>query len=522
MVLTRQACSASNEDFGLRECTITTRSSSQNANAGSVLPKKNLLDLPAEILMKMLGFLPMKKVSESRMVCRRFNAIGGELLTSTFQRLQLYVLKRFNCIKHQMPRRESARRNHPRAREADIMETLSMRLSLLQMAFGRHIQKGNICFFPGEILDEVQRILTCISATPEISKAYKITEELYDLSAMAMEYFKEKLEPTLPEISYFNTEFTYWDDDHCESSGSTLPPPAIFGEGPSHPGLVPMPLPMAPPPPISWRDETESISSDVTSASSNNAPASDVVMKRSFRRIRLGMQKNNLELIRLRKDLKTCKARVSSQKKLLSKYHTRLDEYDKKFEENTKKFSTLIQELNKCKTELQYWRAKAPVEQTKECENCGHVMVNTAMVWETDPIEDSKDRRALAHQGIIIDKPSSSDLISASLSASSETEELDIAVATALSSISSAESEEDASETEEEVVTMVSPGKATRGVKKAAMLGKRKRKAVDLAQPSCSHHQLPPPSASVSGKNLRHKAGKQPVAKMPAGKRVKL
>ena len=51
-----------------------------------------------------------------------------------------------------MPRRESARRNHPLARECDIIETLHMRLTLLQMTFGKHIERKHICFFPGEVI----------------------------------------------------------------------------------------------------------------------------------------------------------------------------------------------------------------------------------------------------------------------------------------------------------------------------------------------------------------------------------
>ena len=55
------------------------------------------------------------------------------------------------AVQSQMPRRESARRNHPLARECDIVETLHMRLTLLQMTFGKHIERKHICFFPGEV-----------------------------------------------------------------------------------------------------------------------------------------------------------------------------------------------------------------------------------------------------------------------------------------------------------------------------------------------------------------------------------
>ena len=58
-----------------------------------------------------------------------------------------------------------------------------------------------------QILDEVYRILRYIKSTPNLGRAYRVTDELFDLSTMAMEYFKEHIEPTLPEITFFGTEF---------------------------------------------------------------------------------------------------------------------------------------------------------------------------------------------------------------------------------------------------------------------------------------------------------------------------
>lgn len=34
-----------------------------------------------------------------------------------------------------------------------------------------------------------------------------MTDELFDLSTMAMEYFREKIEPTLPEIRLFANDY---------------------------------------------------------------------------------------------------------------------------------------------------------------------------------------------------------------------------------------------------------------------------------------------------------------------------
>lgn len=58
-----------------------------------------------------------------------------------------------------------------------------------------------------QILDEVHRILWYIKNTPTLGRAYKVTDELFDLSSMAMEYFKEHIEPRLPEITCFGSDF---------------------------------------------------------------------------------------------------------------------------------------------------------------------------------------------------------------------------------------------------------------------------------------------------------------------------
>lgn len=84
-------------------------------------------------------------------VSHEMDRICGLILNSTFQRLQTQMLHRFQNIKSKMPRRESARRNHPLACESDIIETLHMRLTLLQMSFGKHIERRHCCFFPGEV-----------------------------------------------------------------------------------------------------------------------------------------------------------------------------------------------------------------------------------------------------------------------------------------------------------------------------------------------------------------------------------
>lgn len=58
-----------------------------------------------------------------------------------------------------------------------------------------------------QILDEVYSVINYIRATPKLGRPYKITEELIDLSTMAMEYFKDHLEPTMPQFGLFSKDF---------------------------------------------------------------------------------------------------------------------------------------------------------------------------------------------------------------------------------------------------------------------------------------------------------------------------
>lgn len=120
---------------------------------------------------------------------------------------------------------------------------------------------------------------------------------------------------------------------------------------------------------------------------SETTPQSNMVLRKRIRKIKQGMKRYNSQLSILRQDLRACKRKTAEQQKQICEqqkqlaeqqkqtleYATRLDEYDKKNEEISRKFSTLLQELNKCKTELQYWRSKSPAT-PPFCTGCGNVI----------------------------------------------------------------------------------------------------------------------------------------------------
>jgi len=395
-----------------------------------------IVELPAEILVKIMNYMSFNEISQVRLVSRRLNEICASMLNSTFQRLQSHMLSRFQAIKAQMPRRESARRNHPLARECDIVETIHMRLTLLQMTFGKHIERKHVCFFAGEILDEVQRILYYIKENACLGRAYKVTDELFDLSTMAMEYFKEHIEPTLPEITFFGAEFLDFTTPFTSptkrrsQSGNT----SILGGGIDSPCS-------------SRASVAGSSCSEPWSTSSNGGtgedavnvsncqgagsvvsvggfdgnggfeqvqPQSNMVLRKRIRRIRQGMKKYNDQLVEVKRDLKSCKTKMEAQAKQVHEYSSRLEDYDKKFEENSRKFQTMLTELNKCKTELQYWRSKSTtlLSLPPTCAQCEAPLFPESLssLADAGKSEDGylydaaeNDLKALANQGVFPD-----------------------------------------------------------------------------------------------------------------------
>ncbi|XP_017465313.1 PREDICTED: uncharacterized protein LOC108358462 [Rhagoletis zephyria] len=325
-----------------------------------------LFDLPIEVLAKIFTYVGYRKVGQLRVVSHKMNDVCMDILNSTFSRLITQTYNRFHAIKANMPRRESARRNHPLACECDIIETCYMRLSLLQMTFGKHIERGHCCFFPGAILDEVYNILTYIRNTPRLERPYRVTDELFDLSTMAMEYFRDRIEQTLPDIAYFNKDFF--------KLPTTTKRPALVA------------------------------SVDHVDSSSSSPPQSNMVLRKGIREIKQGMKIYNNQLSVLRNELRNCKRKsseqgkqIAEQQKLMAEqqkqtleYANRLDENDKKNEEMARKFSTLLQELNKCKTELQYWRSKSPA--LPICTSCGQKLAPI--------LPPPEDFQALVNQGV--------------------------------------------------------------------------------------------------------------------------
>ena len=206
------------------------------------------------------------------------------------------------------------------------------------------------CFFSGEILDEVHRILRYVRNTPVLSRAYKVTDELFDLSTMAMEYFKEHIEPTLPEINYFGVA-DYLLDYSPTLTGSPQTQLSLMDNTTKdiHQST-------------SIYSKKRSIKSNVNDldSTSNHKNSETIALKKRLRNIEISNKRNSTQIMTLKRELTLAKKKCNQKQRIANNIRSRFDDYDKKLETTNRKLSAVLEELSKCKTELQYWRSTSP------------------------------------------------------------------------------------------------------------------------------------------------------------------
>lgn len=156
-----------------------------------------LLNLPEVALEKILSNLSYDEIAKSRRVCRKFNQVGGNLLSRSFFQIEKRHSAIYKRMKSMLPRRESERRSHPLSRHCDILSAIETRLSMLSMTYLKYIESNVSCFIPGKVLDEIDRILTLVDKVEPAPRTHELLQELRDISSMAMEHFDEIILPRM-------------------------------------------------------------------------------------------------------------------------------------------------------------------------------------------------------------------------------------------------------------------------------------------------------------------------------------
>ncbi|CAG0914484.1 unnamed protein product [Notodromas monacha] len=156
-------------------------------------------DLPNEVLMHILSFLPYEELSRCRLVNRKFNIICGHLLTLGLKKADEMKKRLSKQIRRLAPRRESLRRKHALACTLDILSALDVRMSLLSMSYMRYVGLQLCPVVPGKVLDEIFALLRRIASCPT-NVDPDILVEIRDISSMAVEHFEENIAPVFKEM----------------------------------------------------------------------------------------------------------------------------------------------------------------------------------------------------------------------------------------------------------------------------------------------------------------------------------
>uniref|UniRef100_A0A1B6GK19 F-box domain-containing protein n=1 Tax=Cuerna arida TaxID=1464854 RepID=A0A1B6GK19_9HEMI len=171
-----------------------------------------LMDLPIEMIDKILSYFSYDQISKLRGVNQTFNNICSDKLNKGFAQLEQFHTKCLKAVKSRLPRRESERKHHPLARHSDILMSVETRLSMLSMTYMKYIDAHHCCFIPGKVLDEAFKALRVVNQsiknTPNTSsnanyltlpRPHDFLQEYRDISSMAMEHFDDKILPSIRE-----------------------------------------------------------------------------------------------------------------------------------------------------------------------------------------------------------------------------------------------------------------------------------------------------------------------------------
>ncbi|CAG0919756.1 unnamed protein product [Notodromas monacha] len=130
-----------------------------------------------------------------QVVNRMFNSVCGDILTAGLQKVSDRLESLLREIKHQLPKRESGRMNHPLAEHLRMLNVLDSRITFLKMTY-RRFMEANLCpFIPGKVLDEMVFVLDMVGTKKKLVAADKVMDSLRDYSSMAIEHFEDEIAP---------------------------------------------------------------------------------------------------------------------------------------------------------------------------------------------------------------------------------------------------------------------------------------------------------------------------------------
>ncbi|CAF0864255.1 unnamed protein product [Didymodactylos carnosus] len=162
-------------------------------------PDLSFFDLPLLVQEKILKFMTYSELSRIRIVSKRMHHLCSEILNRSYCLLEPLIHELQRTIKSKLPRRESERHKHPLSCKFDTISSLDSRIQWLKLTFNSSIGNGLCCFYPGKLLDEIYIVINHLQVLQTCPNPRSILQEVRDMSSMAIEHFREQIEPKLQQ-----------------------------------------------------------------------------------------------------------------------------------------------------------------------------------------------------------------------------------------------------------------------------------------------------------------------------------
>ena len=145
----------------------------------SYMSTPSLDNLPDLVFEKILLMLSYHEIAQLREVNKKFNMTCMALLNRGHASVKSYHKRFLKSIKTRLPTKKNIATNNEFSRHYDILSAVETRISMINIIFLKHIEKGLCCFIPGKVIDEMNSVLQRLKWGKKTSKNLPIASRIH-------------------------------------------------------------------------------------------------------------------------------------------------------------------------------------------------------------------------------------------------------------------------------------------------------------------------------------------------------
>ncbi|KFM82003.1 F-box only protein 28, partial [Stegodyphus mimosarum] len=154
-------------------------------------------DMPQELIVHIISFLPYHDVSRCRLVCKRFNEASESVLNSGLDKILNYSLQCLQELDANIRKKDEKVLLWKKLRE--VLGEARTFLTMIDMFFRKYMWFKLCCFIPGKIIDKFYALLWIIMVANDADGGRECTREVRALVYGCISYCRKYVFPPLIE-----------------------------------------------------------------------------------------------------------------------------------------------------------------------------------------------------------------------------------------------------------------------------------------------------------------------------------